>query len=287
MVHPFAVNVFAASLGAVLDLTIAQGTMSVLPAAPAGDHPLGSGCLRDRLERLGPGIRMAVACRLQSGATARRAVVKPHRPSNRGPGVHGTPSVRRVPRSRRGLRFPVAAPASSSLSPRNGEPSIAHRRPSDYRVKSPSRTRRPRHRHPDQFSRSQARPAATSPSRRRWRIRLSLPLSAQRRRSWVRPSGLKDPVMSGTTLVRTTTAQVPGSPLPRPRCPGSVAVNPGASTASRAADVSDGAAFAQRRDIRHLPDALKDRLTAQAKRPTTLSPMTVLSEAPSRPLPGS
>ncbi len=86
--------------------------------------------------------------------------------------------------------------------------------------------------------------------------------------------------MSGTTLVRTTTAQVPGSPLPRPRCPGSVAVNPGASTASRAADVSDGAAFAQRGDIRHLPDALKDRLTAQAKRPTTLSPMTVLSEAP-------
>jgi hypothetical protein len=38
--------------------------------------------------------------------------------------------------------------------------------------------------------------------------------------------------------------------------------------------------FKNRGDIRHLPDALKDRLEVLANRPTTFAPMTAFSEAP-------
>jgi hypothetical protein len=56
-------------------------------------------------------------------------------------------------------------------------------------------------------------------------------------------------------------------------------VNAATSTATPTRSTADSP-FEQRGDIRHLPDALQDRLELLANRPTTFTPMTAFSEAP-------
>jgi hypothetical protein len=58
------------------------------------------------------------------------------------------------------------------------------------------------------------------------------------------------------------------------------AVIAGTSRAGAADGSGPDSAFEQRGDIRHLPDALQDRLELLANRPTTFPPMTAFSEAP-------
>jgi len=59
-----------------------------------------------------------------------------------------------------------------------------------------------------------------------------------------------------------------------------MAVNIGTSTASPSSQSGADSTFEQRGDIRHLPDALQDRLELLANRPSTFAPMTAFSEAP-------
>jgi hypothetical protein len=59
-----------------------------------------------------------------------------------------------------------------------------------------------------------------------------------------------------------------------------MAVNTGISSASPSSRSGADSVFEQRGDIRHLPDALQDRLELLANRPSTFAPMTAFSEAP-------
>jgi len=58
-----------------------------------------------------------------------------------------------------------------------------------------------------------------------------------------------------------------------------MAVNIGTSSASPSSQSGADSTFEQRGDIRHLPDALQDRLELLANRPSTFAPMTAFSEA--------
>jgi len=55
---------------------------------------------------------------------------------------------------------------------------------------------------------------------------------------------------------------------------------PASVTASPSGHSGADSAFEKRGDIRHLPDALQDRLELLANRPSTFAPMTAFSEAP-------